>query len=120
MYTIPAGFNLTQFHGAIVEQICFALNNICLMLNNCRYISFEGDFHFYEETQNHPGIMSVYPVNKDFGLLKLLEQKIEILEVEQVSSNLLVVFENKMKLKLIASINYESYSLKSEDQLIRI
>ena len=119
MYSIPGDFDLNQFNGAVVEQICFAINNISLMLDGSRYISLEGGFLIKSPGDEEVEI-NVYPVTTDNGLLKFLEQKIEKLSLDGVNNSLFIAFENKMSLTLLASDNYESYTIKTSDQLIRV
>ena len=119
MYSIPSDFDLDQFKGAIVQQICFAQNVISLMLGASTYISFEGEFILTTEnskTNNH----KVYPVVNDYGLLQLIKQEIKEISVKNSNSDLLILFGNNSSLTIIASKQYESYSIKTKDDFIRV
>jgi hypothetical protein len=119
MYSLPIDFNLSQLNGAIVQQVCFAANNISVMLDSSRYISFEGQFILTEQS-GKKNKLDVYPVTDDSGLLKLLEQKIEKVSASKLDNNLFILFENQISLTILASDNYESYTIKTDNCIIRV
>lgn len=118
MYSIPIDFNLSQLNGATVQQVCFAANVVSIMLDSSRYISFEGEFILTEQ-DGKANKFEVYPIENDFGLLKLLEQKIIEISVDK-SDNLFLLFENQVSLSILASKDYEAYTIKTDDNLIRV
>jgi hypothetical protein len=119
MYSIPKNFNLSQLNKALVQQVCFAANVISLMLENSRYISFEGEF-ILTDANGNANKFKVYPVENDFGILKLIEQEIIEITVSEPENDLHILFENKMSLIIIASKYYESYTIKTKDDFIRV
>jgi hypothetical protein len=62
----------------------------------------------------------VYPIENDFGILKLLEQKIKEILVDKSNNNLFILFENQISLTILASSNYESYTIKTDDNSLRV
>lgn len=119
MYKLPLDFDLSKLNGAIVQQICYAANNISIMLDSSRYINFEGQFILTEQN-GRENKFDVYPVKDDLGILKLLEQKIEEVSASKLTNNLFILFENRMSLTILASDSYESYTIKIDDLLVRV
>ncbi|ATL45715.1 hypothetical protein COR50_00250 [Chitinophaga caeni] len=118
MYFIPKEFDFSQLKGDYIQQICFSINNIVLFLERKGSIKMEGRFTLSDEHGNLC-IYETYPVNKDFGLLKLLEQRIEELNTNETRSDLIISFENGFVLKLLGEEGYESYTLNiGEDRII--
>lgn len=119
MYTLSKEYDLTRLQGAIVQQVCFTKNNISLLLANIGFITIEGRFTLFDGKGNKSEF-DVYPVDKDFGLLNLIEQKIEKAVTNEVRSDLILTFDNEHVLVLIGDENYESYSIKVGNDEVRI
>ena len=119
MYTLSKEYDLTRLQGAIVQQVCFAKNNISILLGNVGFITIEGRFTLFDDKGNEFRF-EVYPVDKDFGLLNLLEQKIDKVVTNEERSDLIFTFDNEQVLVLIGDENYESYSIKVGNDEVRI
>ena len=93
-----------------------------LLLLNLTYqdISFEGSFIMTDLSQNVSNQFVVYPVTNDFGILKLLEKSVEDIVIKKPNNDLLLSFDNKIMLTILASNEYESYVIKTNEILIRI
>ncbi len=115
MYTIPKDFDLKMLNGALVQQICFGINNIFILFENIGIVKIEGYFSlsFHDKEKR---VYNVYPVSHDFGLLRLLEKKIVSIAANEARNSLIINFEEGMELTLIGDSNFESYSIKIGDK----
>lgn len=77
MYKIPESFDISVLKSEIVSQIVFGLNFVALFFNK-GYIQISGSFSFgyFGKQFNYD---EVYPVKDDFGLLQILEKKLQML-----------------------------------------
>jgi|GEM_PF-2517737 len=119
MYTLSKEFDFTRLQGAVVQQICFSKNNISLLLEKIGYITIEGRFTLSDDRGNKFDF-EVYPVDKDFGLLKLIEQKIEKVATNEMRTDIIFTFDDGHVLVLIGDENYESYSIRVDNDEIRV
>jgi len=119
MYTISNNYDLKRLHGASVQQICFSANTATLLLEGIGFVTIEGRF----SVTNEVGIkkeFEVYPVSSDFGLLKLLEQKIQKAYTNDKRSDLILEFDSNYTVVLLGDDNYESYVIKIGDDETRV
>lgn len=110
MYKIPENFNINSLSNIVISQIAFGLNSITLY-HNKGFIQFSGGFsiRFGDQIIHHN---EVYPVQDDFGLLKLLlEKAVTDVQTNEERNSLILEFENKITLVLIGNDQYESFTL---------
>lgn len=120
MYNIPADIDLNEFNGAVIQQICFTLNSISLLLDTERYVSFEGEFILSNNDKDEKKY-EVFPITTDKSdILNLLEQTIDNIIIERAKNALSILFSNGFRLTLLSSENYESYIIKTSKDFIRI
>ena len=72
MYTIPEDFDLNILKDTTIIQVCFSVNTISLFFENIGFISIEGSFSLLHENKRYD-YEEVYPVKRDFDILKLLQ-----------------------------------------------
>jgi hypothetical protein len=121
MYSIPEDFELKKLKGTVVFVIGFSLNSITISLYNELFqavggIGIEGRF-----IVDFIGIKveyNTFPVENDFGLLKLLNKKIINIYTNTLRTELTIEFENKLILFLLSDKMYESFSLSIGDKEI--
>jgi hypothetical protein len=116
MYKIPESLDINKFKGKTLSQIAFGLNYILLMFDNCS-IQFSGQFLFKFEGQEFER-EEVYPVNSDFKLLNLLEEKIESIYCNQERTTLIIYFTKDSFLSLKSNEMYESFELNVEGERV--
>ncbi|MBP6184082.1 MAG: hypothetical protein KA479_04025 [Saprospiraceae bacterium] len=109
MYKIPEDFNLNSIQNEEISQIAFGLNFITLFLSN-GFIQFSGSFSFFYSSRKHI-YDEVFPVQNDYGLLKLLEKKIVKATINNERDALTLDFEEGIILELIGSKEYESFTI---------
>ena len=119
MYTFSQEYDFTRLLQAIVQQVCFSKNNICLLLANIGFITIEGRFTLFDDNGNRFDF-DLYPVDKDFGLLNLIEHKIVKAVTNYERSNLILNFDGGHILVLHGDENYESFSIRIGNDVVRI
>src|SRR5690606_37321205 len=116
MYKIPEEIDITKLKNQILSQITFGLNYILLTFNNSS-IQFSGQFFFRFCEQDYEK-EEVYPVHSDYGLLNLLEKKIEAIYCNEERSSLTIEFGENSFLVLKSSEMYESFELNIEGKRV--
>jgi len=114
MYSIPENFDPEKLTSRVIEQISFTLNSVCLSIGRGDFICINNSFYLEERGINI--FHEIFPVETDFGLLNLLEKKILRIEVSQNRKELLIFIENDSVLKLCNDDNYESYSIRLDNE----
>ena len=114
MYTIPKNFNLDNLKEATISQVAFSLNTISLFFDisfeNIGFITIEGFFSFsYGNKKSY--YEEIYPIKKDFGLLKLLGKKVIQIQINKKRDVVILEFEDKIILELMSNEMYESYTI---------
>ena len=109
MYTIPEGIDIPAYKNQTLSQISFGLNYILLTFNEFT-VQFSGYFFLKIDGQEVES-EEVYPVLSDYGLLKLLEKKIENIYCNKDRSSLMIEFGENTSLLLKSNALYESFEL---------
>lgn len=118
MYKIPKNYNVDNLKGERISQISFGINFISFFFSK-GYITMEGSFSTQIKHQTRD-FAEIYPIKHDFGLLALLEQKIVFVDINDDRTVLTLSFENEFTLNLIGDENYESYTLKINNEEITV
>ena len=110
MYKIPDYFKISCIKNNVISQIAFGINFITLFFNK-GFIQFSGSFSVQFNNQRFD-YDEVYPVQNDYGLLKLLLEK-EIVNVltNERRNSLVLEFDGKIILELNGNEEYESFRL---------
>lgn len=116
MYKIPEEVDITKFKNQTLSQLTFGLNYILLTFNNFS-IQFSGQFYFRFDGKDYEK-EEVYPVYSDYGLLNLLEKKIEAIYCNEERSSLTIEFGENSFLTLKSSEMYESFELNIEGKRV--
>jgi hypothetical protein len=118
MYKIPETFDASALENETIFQIAFGLNYVSLYFNK-GMIQVSGSFSIcYLEKQFTYD--EVYPVENDFGLLRILEKKMVRLDISDDREELKIEFEGNTTLYLIANEMYESYLIVVNGNEIRV
>jgi|JI10StandDraft_1071094.scaffolds.fasta_scaffold137675_2 hypothetical protein len=117
MYKIPDDFNLTSIKSQTISQIAFGLNYITIFFNK-GFIQFSGGFAFELDGHNF-NYEEVYPVQNDYGLIKLLLEK-QIIDIYTniEKNNLYMKLDNGNLLLLFGSEQYESFIVNIDGKQI--
>jgi hypothetical protein len=118
MFKIPLDFNVKKIINERIIQIAFSLNSVSLFFEK-GYIQFSGKFS-YEKNGALKEFNEVFPAKNDFGLISLLEKQIQNATTNSERTNLKLEFENGDILLLYGTPEFESYSIKIENSMIRI
>lgn len=117
MYKIPENFNIKSLNNIVISQIAFGLNSVTL-LHTKGFIQFSGGFsiRFDDQSIHHN---EVYPVQDDFGLLKLLlEKEITDVQTNEERNSLVLEIEKRITLVLFGNEQFESFTLNYDGREI--
>lgn len=118
MYKIPETFDSSALVNETIFQVAFGLNYVAIYFNK-GLIQISGGFSIrYLEKQFTYD--EVYPVENDFGLLRILEKKIVRLDISDDREELKIEFEGNTILHLTANEMYESYLIVIDGNEIRV
>lgn len=114
MYQIPEAFDLGHLRGEILEQVVFSINCITLLFTSTKIFVWGG---FTLICDGHETCKDeVYPVNTDYGILKLLEKTVVDIHSNDSRTDLYISFTNECHLILKGSSQYESYEIIVNDE----
>ena len=109
MYKIAEELDISRLKHQNITQISFGLSYILLTLNNSS-IQFSGPFIFKFDGKVYE-TEEVYPVVSDFGLLNLLEKKIEEIICDDERVSLTLEFSEGSFLLLKSNEMYECFEI---------
>ena len=116
MYKIPIDIDILKLQNDVVSQITFGMNYILISFNKGS-IQFSGSFLFQFESKIYQRD-EVYPVDFDFGLLKLLEKKIKNIFCNKERTSLTIEFEGNLVLFLKSDEMYESFEINIDGRRV--
>jgi hypothetical protein len=111
MYKIPLNFDVKSLEGKEVQQIGYASNVITIYFTDGGFIQIMGPFSLIHNN-NVVKCNEIYPLNNDYGFLKLLDKKILESKSNEERDELSVKFENDYTLILESNDFYESFFIK--------
>lgn len=110
MYFIPKNYNLNTLAESVVIQICFTANTITLFFEKVGRIDISGSFAFLHKGERFY-YEEIFPIQSDYGFLKLLEKKVTRVSVNEKRDVLTLEFEDNTTLELVGNETYETYTL---------
>lgn len=119
MHKIPEDLDLNIIKGKTVNQVVFGLNAISILFSPKLFIQWSGGFSISILGKKNE-FESVFPVQNDFGLLKLLEKEVVSVSISQNRDMLSITFNDNINLELISDIYYESFTVYINDKEIII
>lgn len=109
MYRLSEELDVTKLNDKIISQISFGLNCIVLISDNCS-IQFSGPFLFKFDGKIFER-EEVYPISSDFGLLNLLEKKIDKIYCNDERTTLTIEFGEDLFLILKSNDMFECFEI---------
>jgi hypothetical protein len=109
MYRLSEEIDICILEDQVLSQISFGINYIQLSFNNSS-IQFSGPFLFKSGEQKHERD-EVFPINSDFGLLFLLEKKIQSVNSNEEKTSLTLKFDENLFLVLKSNEMYECFEI---------
>ena len=109
MHKLSKEFDAKALISKTIVQVCYTINSVCIYWDG-GYIQIMGSFSVLYNNKTYL-YQEIYPIDQDYNLLLLLNNKIMNTDISDAMDSLTILFENGMSLTLYNDANYESFEV---------